>query len=253
MSGNGAALLTTLGAAPGEVRTELMDLDFKTRTGRTLPVRLFHKVAFGADGTPGASRTLVISRARDEHSDPERAAEVRFMRFFDHTPMAIATVDRGGNVVGANARYAKLAQGLNSDGGAAKSIFRAVNPRDRGLLIAAINQAAEGQGDIAPVEVMLDAVLARAGELAGRRADDHDPRCRRRRGAACHHARRGPGDQRRALARRGRLTTARESASGGDLTARRPHVRQTRARWPRRKVLPRTSSWRADPAPESPS
>ena len=30
---------------------------------------------------------------------PQRAAEVRFMRFFDHTPMAIATVDRGGAVV----------------------------------------------------------------------------------------------------------------------------------------------------------
>ena len=76
-----------------------------------MPARLYHKLAFGADGAPGPSRTLVISRARDERSDPERAAEVRFMRFFDHTPMAIATVDRGGNVVRANARYAKLAQG----------------------------------------------------------------------------------------------------------------------------------------------
>ena len=107
----------------------------------------------------------MISRARDERSDPERAAEVRFMRFFDHTPMAIATVDRGGNVVGANARYAKLAQSLNGEGGAAKSIFRAVNPRDRGLLIAAINQAAEGQGDIAPVEVMLEGAKERWGQF----------------------------------------------------------------------------------------
>ncbi|MFN5666287.1 PAS domain-containing protein, partial [Bradyrhizobium sp.] len=156
VSGDGAALLTSIAAVPGEVKTEVFDIDLRMRGGKTVPVRLYHKLAFGADGAAGASRTLVISRARDEHSDPERAAEVRFMRFFDHTPMAIATVDRGGNVVGANARYAKLAQGLNGDGGAAKSIFRAVNPRDRGLLIAAINQAAEGQGDIAPVEVMLD-------------------------------------------------------------------------------------------------
>src|SRR6478752_2585733 len=73
-------------------------------------------IVFGADGTAGASRTLVISRARDEHSDPERAAEVRFMRFFDHTPMAIATVDRAGAVVRANARFAKLAQSLSADG-----------------------------------------------------------------------------------------------------------------------------------------
>ena len=96
VSGNGASLLTTLAAAPGEVKTEVMDIDFKTRGGRTVPVRLFHKVAFGADGAPGASRTLVLNRARGETADPQRAAEVRFMRFFQSTPMAIATVDKAG-------------------------------------------------------------------------------------------------------------------------------------------------------------
>src|SRR6202043_2710897 len=120
---------------------------------------------FGADGVPGASRTLVISRARDERSDPERAAEVRFMRFFDHTPMAIATVDRAGAVVRANARFAKLAQSLSPDSAASKSIFRAVSARDRHLLIAEINQAAEGQGDIPPVEVMLDGAKERWGQF----------------------------------------------------------------------------------------
>ena len=165
MSGDGASLLTSIVAVPGEVKTEVFDIDLRMRGGKTMPVRLYHKLAFGADGVPGASRTLVISRARDEHSDPQRAAEVRFMRFFDHTPMAIATVDRSGAVVRANARYAKLAQGLNPDGASGKSIFRAVNPRDRHLLIAAINQAAEGQGDIAPVEAMLDGPKERWGQF----------------------------------------------------------------------------------------
>ena len=165
VSGDGASLLTSIVAVPGEVKTEVFDIDLRMRGGKTMPVRLYHKLAFGADGAPGASRTLVISRARDEHSDPERAAEVRFMRFFDHTPMAIATVDRGGAVVRANARFAKLAQSLSPDGAANKSIFRAVNARDRGLLIAAINQAAEGQGDIEPVEAMLDGAKERWGQF----------------------------------------------------------------------------------------
>jgi two-component system cell cycle sensor histidine kinase/response regulator CckA len=130
-----------------------------------MPARLYHKLAFGADGAPGPSRTLVISRARDERSDPERAAEVRFMRFFDHTPMAIATVDRAGAVVRANARYAKLAQSLSPDSIATKSIVRAVNARDRNLLIAAISQAAEGQGDITPVEAMLEGARERWGQF----------------------------------------------------------------------------------------
>src|SRR5262249_61194034 len=56
-------------------------------------------------------------------------------------------------------------QGLSSEGSATKSIFRAVNARDRHLLIAAINQAAEGQGDIAPVEVMLEGVRERWGQF----------------------------------------------------------------------------------------
>src|SRR6187397_700166 len=165
VSGDGASLLTSIVAVPGEVKTEVFDIDLRMRGGKTMPVRLYHKLAFGADGVPGSSRTLVISRARDERSDPQRAAEVRFMRFFDHTPMAIATVDRAGAVVRANARFAKLAQSLGADGAAAKSIFRTVNARDRSLLIAAINQAAEGQGDIAPVEAMLDGAKERWGQF----------------------------------------------------------------------------------------
>ncbi len=165
VSGDGASLLTSIVAVPGEVKTEVFDIDLRMRGGKTVPVRLYHKLAFGADGAPGASRTLAISRARDERSDPQRAAEVRFMRFFDHTPMAIATVDRAGAVVRANARFAKLAQSLGLEASANNSIFRTVNARDRSSLIAAINQAAEGQGDIAPVEAMLDGGKERWGQF----------------------------------------------------------------------------------------
>jgi two-component system cell cycle sensor histidine kinase/response regulator CckA len=165
VSGDGASLLSSIVAVPGEVKTEVIDIDLRMRGGKTMPVRLYHKLAFGADGVPGASRTLVISRARDDRSDPQRAAEVRFMRFFDHTPMAIATVDRAGAVVRANARFAKLAQGLGLEASASNSIFRTVNARDRSSLIAAINRAAEGQGDIPPVEAMLDGTGERWGQF----------------------------------------------------------------------------------------
>src|SRR3982751_3429947 len=165
VSGDGGSLLTSLVPVPGEVKTEVFDIDLRMRGGKTMPVRLYHKLAFGADGAPGASRTLVISRARDERADPQRAAEVRFMRFFDHTPMAIATVDRAGGVLRANARYAKLAQDLSPEGVAGSSLFRAVSERDRKLLIAAINQAAKGQGDIPPVEVLLDGAKERWGQF----------------------------------------------------------------------------------------
>jgi len=153
VAGEGAALLTTFSAAPGEVKTEVLDLDLKTRGGKPIPVRLFHKVAFGADGTPGTSRTLVLNRAKDEGSDPQRAAEVRFMRFFQNTPMAIATVDKTGRIARSNARFASAFEGLLKSND--RSILSVVVERDRPVLEAAIRKAAEGQSDIAPVETPL--------------------------------------------------------------------------------------------------
>ena len=132
----------------------MLDLDLKTRNGRTLPVRLFHRLAFGADGRPGASRTLVLNRARDDGTDPQRAAEIRFMRFFHHTPMAIATVDRDGGIVRTNSLFARLFHTVLSGEGD-RSIGAVVAARDRAALDAAIAQAALGKGDIAPVDAAL--------------------------------------------------------------------------------------------------
>ena len=164
VAGDGAALLTTLRGAPGEVKTEVLDLDLRTRSGRTLPVRVFHKLAYGSDGTPGASRTLVLNRARDDGTDPQRAAEIRFMRFFHRTPMAIATIDKHGSVVRTNPLFAKLFQGVRGEEGEDRSILAIVAAGDREALAAAITQAALGKGDIAPV----DATLAVDSERFGR-------------------------------------------------------------------------------------
>jgi two-component system cell cycle sensor histidine kinase/response regulator CckA len=158
VSGEGAALLTTLSAAPGDVKTEAFDLDLKTRSGRTVPARLFHKVAFGADGTAGTSRTLVFNRAQGgDGTDAQRAAEVRFVRFFQNTPMAIATVDKAGKIARSNGLFARLFQNVlkGAQGGTA-SILSVVSARDRAALESALRQAAEGQGEIAPVEVTFE-------------------------------------------------------------------------------------------------
>jgi two-component system cell cycle sensor histidine kinase/response regulator CckA len=160
VAGSGAALLTAIGGAPGEVKTETLDLDFKTRGGKTLPVRLYHKVAFAADGTPGSSRTLVLNRASD--NDAGRAAEVRFMRFFQNTPMAIATVDKAGNVATSNGLYARMLQTVQpiETWREARSILSLVAERDRSALETVLERAVEGESEIAP----LDAALAGKGE-----------------------------------------------------------------------------------------
>jgi two-component system cell cycle sensor histidine kinase/response regulator CckA len=42
VSGDGASLLTSIPPVPGEVKTEVYDIDLRMRGGKTMPVRLYH-------------------------------------------------------------------------------------------------------------------------------------------------------------------------------------------------------------------
>ncbi len=152
-----AALLTAMSAHPGDVRIDVHDLDLRRCDGRTLPVRLYHKVAFTADATPCASRTLVLNRATGAVADPLRDAEVRFARFFHNTPMAIATVDRAGRIVRNNALFAHLFQSvLKGEAGPQGRVIRSVAADgDRTALDGALLAAANSHGDIAPIDAAL--------------------------------------------------------------------------------------------------
>jgi two-component system cell cycle sensor histidine kinase/response regulator CckA len=162
LPGDSVALLTPLSANPGEVKTDILDLDLRRRDGRALPVRLYHRVAFAADATPGASRTLVLNRAGGAGADPLRDAEVRFMRFFNNTPMAIATVDRNGRIARSNALFVHLFQNVLKGEAAPQghTIRSVVTESDRVELDRALAAAARGQGDIGPI----DATLAGEGK-----------------------------------------------------------------------------------------
>ena len=70
VSGDGASLLTSIVPVPGEVKTEVFDIDLRTRGGKTMPARLYHKLAFGADGAPGASRARLITSVCDAPGAP---------------------------------------------------------------------------------------------------------------------------------------------------------------------------------------
>ena len=120
------------------MRTDQIDLDLRRRDGLRLPVRLLHRVAYGHDGAPGASRTLALNRAPGgEPAEEARAAEVRFARFFNSTPMAIATVDRDGVILRSNAAFARLLPGalIDAEGGSrliVNGVAGAASPRPAG-------------------------------------------------------------------------------------------------------------------------
>ncbi|HEY0293065.1 MAG TPA: response regulator [Hansschlegelia sp.] len=175
LAGDGAALVEQAPPKPGAVTTEIIDVDLRTRGGRSLPARLLHAVAWDAAGRAGASRTLVLDRGPGaDVSEPLRAAEVRFARFFNNTPLAIATVDARGRTLRTNAPFAKLfGERLRGEPGAERSIAAAfVGERDRAAIEAAISAAAGGVGDVPPVDVTLPGEGGRSARLFVARVDD---------------------------------------------------------------------------------
>jgi two-component system cell cycle sensor histidine kinase/response regulator CckA len=154
--GNAGALVVTQPGDPGSVRTEIFDVDLRRRNGTIMPVRLFHKIAFAADGHPGPSRTLVIYRGPGgDVSEGLRAAEVRFARFFNNSPLAIATIDETAHIVRTNAAFLRLfKESLNGDA-AGHSLMDAVVERDREGLSKLTRLAMSGRGDVDPAEASL--------------------------------------------------------------------------------------------------
>ncbi|NNM71647.1 cell cycle histidine kinase CckA [Enterovirga aerilata] len=158
------AMLISASGPPGEARTETLDLDLRRRQGGTLPVRLYHRVAFGPDGTAGPSRTLVLNRSPGSGlEEGQRAAEVRFARFFNSSPLAIATLDAGFRIVGSNPSFLRLFGERAGPGrGNAASALDLVAPPDRARLEAALAAAASGESRA------LDVALAREGGRSAR-------------------------------------------------------------------------------------
>jgi two-component system cell cycle sensor histidine kinase/response regulator CckA len=170
VAGGGVALLAAVAGGSGEVRTEQFDIDLKRRGGQSLPVRLLHRVAFSHEGAQGPSRTLVISRAPGEEPGEDlRAAEVRFARVFNATPVAIAIVDEAGSITQSNASFARMMpvalKTSRTEQGTARSIFAGIIARDRAALAQAIKAATEMKSDIAPVDITVVGEEERSARL----------------------------------------------------------------------------------------
>ena len=164
VSGDGASLLTAIVAVPGEVKTEVFDIDLRMRTGKTMPVRLYHKLAFGADGAPGAVAHAGHQPCprRAQRSGPRRRSALHALL------RPYADGDRDGRPRRQRrARQCALRQARAGTRArqrpASRSSARSI--RATASVIAAINQAAEGQADVAPVEVALEGTKERWGQF----------------------------------------------------------------------------------------
>ena len=141
--GDAIALLASPTDEEMRNRTAIIDLDLVKQNGQSLPVRLLHRVPVTADGAPGATRTLVLNRSPgEESSEALRAAEVRFSRFFNNTPIAIAAIDEQGRIGRSNAPFLRLF-GTSIMGGGSRRLVDLVIEADRPKLEAALKAAVE--------------------------------------------------------------------------------------------------------------
>ncbi|WP_182085773.1 PAS domain-containing sensor histidine kinase [Aureimonas sp. ME7] len=149
-------------AVSGEVQT--VDLDLVTAAGQRLPVRLLRNATAGTDGALGLSRTLVLNRSPQGNDENAlRDAEVRFTRFFNSSPMAIAAIDAAGHVTRANPAFAAL---FGEETAMGRSLVSSgVRDENREAIRQALGSALRGQAGIPSVDAELTTEPVRSVRL----------------------------------------------------------------------------------------
>ncbi|TGP26567.1 MULTISPECIES: PAS domain-containing sensor histidine kinase [unclassified Mesorhizobium] len=158
VAGDGMALVRSVKADPGTTRNAVIDLDLTTMSGQALPVRFMHRVSASREGVNGPTRTIVLNRTQGEDASADlRASEVRFTRFFNSTPMAIAGVDAGGRILRTNAPFLSLFSSVvDRDAVDRRVRFETVvHERDRPAFAAAFERARQRQANIEPIDSLL--------------------------------------------------------------------------------------------------
>ena len=156
--GDGASLLRR-GHNAGDIRTEIIDIDFVRRNGTSLPVRLLHRAARLADGELGETRTLVLDMSHAPDTEEElRAAEVRFSRFFNDTPFAIATLDGDGRIIRTNAPFGRIFRWSGEEKSLElQPLSELIGEGSRERFQRAIADAKAKKSEVEPVDALLSA------------------------------------------------------------------------------------------------
>lgn len=156
VAGEGLALLQPVQRERGHDYFDTIDLDLTKTNGAALPVRMLYSAQFDADGAFVGTRSVILNR---EKADGSKAgdADIRFTRFFNSTPMAIASVDGTGRILQTNAPFASLFGSVLPGEAIMRgaTLERVLVERDRGRLLDALKAAREGKAQIAPVDTVL--------------------------------------------------------------------------------------------------
>ncbi|MEM9279482.1 MAG: ATP-binding protein, partial [Pseudomonadota bacterium] len=152
-------LFNTLEAAQSASKTGVVDLDMTRSDGKLLPVRLYSRNPYSSDAAPGSLRTLVLNRSAEMgDSDALRDAEIRFTRFFNNTPIAIAGINSDGKIVRTNAPFQSMFAAVIADKGSAEQLDYSsmVSKDEQDRISTAFAKALEGVSKIDPVDLPIN-------------------------------------------------------------------------------------------------
>ncbi|WP_052775020.1 cell cycle histidine kinase CckA [Candidatus Liberibacter africanus] len=154
IAGEGLALIKAIRTEMNHQKTVTLDLDLRRAdNGHGIPVKLVHRILASCDGKPGESRTVVVSRKNCDSSDSsETIANMRFNRFFNNIPMAIASIDRKGRILRTNAYFLKIFPNAIKSDGTSDDVFSIVHKNEKRKIISALADANDQKSDIPPID-----------------------------------------------------------------------------------------------------
>lgn len=158
LAGEGAALLMPSSGQAGSTVDDVLELDLKTNKGARKPCRLLRRVFYGAEGQPDVVRIVVLLQdpQADRTGGAHDFAEQRFARFFNNTPVAIATLDRNARIVRTNASFARLfREVVGGDAGVGRFFSTMIAEKDKEHFQANFESIVSHAVDAPPLDVAL--------------------------------------------------------------------------------------------------
>jgi two-component system, cell cycle sensor histidine kinase and response regulator CckA len=137
-----------------------IDVDLSSADGRSRPVRFHVERRPGGEATGAPVRAIVVGRdASGADENAVQAAEQRFARVFDSSPIAIASLDENGRVLRANDAFATL---FGKAASASADLAEAVREEGRDAFRQAMAAAKRSRSVAAPIDVQLVGEPARS-------------------------------------------------------------------------------------------
>ena len=163
MSPEAASLVAGSGVRDGQT----FDIDLKQRGGGKLPVRLILRPPPAAEDEAGLTQLLVLEKSGESAEQGARAgaaADLRFAKFYQSAPIAIAAVDGKGAIGSSNGAFARMFD-LSADALSENQIIQGLIDEETAAdLSAAITSAQSGEQAIMPV----DATFGKNQDRSGR-------------------------------------------------------------------------------------